>query len=168
MDGWPPGAEGCHLMPGSTSAPAALDALLAVLQAWPALAAPVDVRDGARVNLPSAAQAVIVGWGGDPGDRLAIEATASQEGLAGGPDREKYTIRCAALAVAGDGSMTEARAAAYALLGACGAAIAASRTLSGTVLSAMIASHALTQDPVLAGGRATVEFGVECTAYTTS
>lgn len=154
-------------MPGwSSTAPAALAALLAALQAAPALAAPVDVRDGLKVGNSAATDAVIVGWNGKPGEALAIDATTGMEGLSGDPDREQYTIACAALSLNGAGDMTAARAGAYALLSAAGAAIAANRTLGGVVLRAGIVSHSLLQEPVQAGARATVQFGVGVDAYT--
>jgi hypothetical protein len=152
-------------MAWSSTVPAALTALLAALEAAPGLEG-VDVRDGPVVSSTAAAEAVIVGWYGQAGDELAVESAITQEGMAAQPDREQFVIRCAALVLNGSTDMTAPRARAYELLAACGAAVAADRTLAGTVMSAYVASHSLLQEQRQNGALATVEFGVACDAFT--
>lgn len=153
-------------MAWSSTVPAALTALLTAMEAAPGLEG-VDVRDGPVVSSTAAAEAVIVGWYGQAGDELAVDGTITQEGLAAQPDREQYVIRCAALVLNGSADMTAARARAYELAAACGAAVAADRTLGGIVMSAYVTSQSLLQQQREKGALATVEFGVGCDAFTT-
>jgi hypothetical protein len=136
-----------------------------MFQAAPALAAPVAVRYGPVVTGSGAMEVVAVGWYGQASDLLAVEGTTAMEGLAGSPDREQYVIRCAALVLDGGGDLMAATVRAYGLVTACGAAVAANRTLGGLVLRAGMAGSSLRLDPV-EGARATVEFGIQCDAYT--
>ena len=150
-------------MAWSSTVPAALTAILGLFRS--ADLGGAEVRDGPEVTGSSALEVVIVGWAGQASDTLAADGTVSVEGLAGSPDREQYEIRCAALVLDGGGDLMEATARAYQLAAACGAALAANRTLSGLVLRAGITSSSLRLDPV-DGARATVEFSVACDAYT--
>jgi hypothetical protein len=158
----------------SSSVPAALAGLLATFQASPGLGAatpPVPVRDGHVVTGSQASTVVVVGWTGKDGDDTAVENTATTEGLAGNPDRERFQIRCAAMALngggsAGSGDLPAARTAAYALHAACGAAVAADRKLGGAVTRASMGDHVLHQDATQRGQRAIVEFMVQVDAYT--
>lgn len=152
-------------MAWSPTTPAALAAILGLFQSAPALAAPVEVRYGPVVTSSPALQVVIVGWGGQASDTLAADGTLAAEGLAGNPDREQYVIRCSALVLDGGGDLMEATVRAFQLVTACGAALAANRTLSGLVLRAGISGAALRLDPSQ-GARAIVEFGVQVDAYT--
>jgi hypothetical protein len=61
-----------------------------------------------------------------------------------------------------------ARRRAYELLAEAGAAIAADRQLGGSVMRAMISSHALTMGQTAQGAQAVVVFEVSCDAYSRS
>jgi hypothetical protein len=156
-------------MAGVSTAPAAMTALLAAIgeafQPDPDLAG-VVVRDGPEVTASSATEVVVVGWYGQAGDLVAVDGTLTMEGLADSPDREQYVIRCAALVLNGSKDITAARVRAYELAAAAFAAVAADRTLGGTVLRAGPATQSLLQEQIPNGARATVEFGVGCDAYT--
>jgi hypothetical protein len=127
-----------------------------------------DVLDGPEVTGSGALEVVIVGWYGQASDTLAADGTVVMEGLAGSPDRESYEVRCAALVLNAAGDLALARARAYELATACGALVAANRTLGGLVLRAGVTTQALRQDQPTGGARATVEFGVAVDAYTTT
>lgn len=152
-------------MAWSSSVPGAMSGLLAAFRRSPELAKPVDIRDGPVVTGSSAVDAVIAGWHGMENDQLAVEGQAVTEGLAGLPDREQYSIRCAAMSLSGTGDVVAARTRAYELLAACGAAIAADRKLGGAVMRASMGVSSLFQEPA-DGMRAVVEFSVDCDAYT--
>jgi hypothetical protein len=160
-------------MPGwSSTAPAAMTAVLAAFQASSGLTG-VDVRDGATVTSSDATEVVAVGWYGQASDEVAVDGTITMEGVAGSPDRELYVIRCAAFVLQGSGDAAATRARAYALVAACGQALAATRTpgggaLGGLVMNARIISHSLQQVPGPRGTLDTIEFGVQCDGYTTS
>lgn len=157
-------------MSWSSTVPAAMTALLAAFRASPALASPVAVRDGPVTTASSARDVVIVGWEGDEGDEVAVEATETMEGLAGEPDREQYSIRCAVISRTGAGkpelAIPAARAQVCALHAACGAAIAADRRLGGAVMRAQMGAWSLTQTPDEYGQKSAITFTVEIDAYT--
>jgi hypothetical protein len=152
-----------------STVPAALAGLVAAFRASPDLASPVDVRDGPVVTSSSARDVVVVGWNGQENDELAVEGQDIPEGLAASPDREAYSIRCAAISVCATGSaaaaIVTARTRAYELVAACGAAIAADRRLGGTVMRATMGASSLRQVPDQNGLVATVEFAVDIDAY---
>ncbi|UNZ20624.1 hypothetical protein [Streptomyces sp. 891-h] len=148
---------------GST-APIALSALLATIQTADGLAG-VDVRDGPTVVDKAALEVVSVGYaGGD--EELDIEAEVEPEGMAASPDRERYTIQCAAAVLNGAGDISAARSRVFELLAACGAAIARDRTLGGTVLQASVGSWSLRQTQDDRGATAMATFGVAVDAFT--
>jgi hypothetical protein len=149
----------------SSSVPGAIAGVLAAFRASADLARPVDIRDGPVVTGSAAVDAVIAGWHGMENDELAVEGQGTTEGLAGLPDREQYSIRCAAMSLSGTGNVVAARTRAYELLAACGAAIAADRTLGGAVMRASVGASSLFQEPA-DGMRAVVQFSVDCDAYT--
>lgn len=156
-------------MSWTSSVPGAITGLLAAYRASPDLAEPVAVRDGPVVTGSQARDAVIVGWYGMEQDELAVEGQDTPEGLGGSPDREQFSIRCAAMSTNADGlpeeALTAARARAYELLAACGAAVAADRTLGGAVMRATMGASSLRQVPETDGITALVEFTVMCDAY---
>jgi hypothetical protein len=154
-------------MAWSSQVPDALAALLAAFRAAPALAG-TDIRDGPVVTGSAALEAVLVGWTGLPGDALAADAAVSPEVFGDADDREVFTIRCAALALDGQGDMTAARTRAYQLLAACGAVVRADRSLAGTVGDSHIGTHALRQEQRPDGAVATVTFTVACDTFTGS
>lgn len=151
-------------MAWTSKVPAAIDALVAMFTTAEGLA-DVTVRDGASVSQARVSEIVSVGYTGTEGENDA-DAIVSAEGLGGSPDREQFTIRCAAAALSGATDMPAARARAYELFGAAAAAIAANRTLNGVVMRAMVGSHSLTQDQTDQGAQAVVTFEVSCDAYT--
>lgn len=146
-----------------------MDGLLAAFRASAALAAPVAVRDGPVVTGSQASDVVVVGWYGMEQDELAVEGSDTPEGVAGSPDREQFSIRCAAMSTNSAGlpaqALTVARVRAYELLAACGAAVAADRKLGGAVMRATIGASSLRQVPETDGITALVEFAVECDAF---
>lgn len=145
-------------------APAATDGLVAAFTEWPALA-DVAVRDGPSTSQATVQEVVSVGWTGGEDD-TGVESTLLTEGLGGAVDREQFTIRCTAAVLRGSTDIPGARRRAYELLGEAGAAIAADRTLGGTVMRAMIASHSLMQEQTSSGAQAVVMFEVTCDSYT--
>jgi hypothetical protein len=146
--------------------PAAMDALVTAFTEWPGLGGGgVTVRDGQSASQATVKEIVSVGYTGGEDDNDA-ESTLLTEGLGGNVDREQFTIRCAAAVLRGSDDVAGARKRAYELLAEAGAAIAANRSLGGSVMRAMIASHSLTMDLATNGAQAMVVFEVSCDAYT--
>lgn len=156
-------------MTWSSAVPAAVDGLLAAFRASPALASPVDVRDGPVVTASGALDVIVVGWYGLEGDEVAVEGQDTMEGLSGVPGREQFTIRCAAFSTQAGGdaaaAVTAARERAYGLLAACGQAIAADPRLGGVALRAQMGTSSLRQQPDQRGITAIVDFAVDIDAY---
>jgi len=151
-------------MAWSSKLPTAMDRLVAVFGAWPALA-DVTVLDGPSTSQKTLQQVLTVGWtGGD--DETDAESTLLTEGVGGGIDREQFTIRCAVAVLVGADDLSGARRRAYAVLSEAGAAIGADRTLGGVVMRAMIGSHSLSQGLTPKGAQAVLVFEVSCDAYT--
>lgn len=151
-------------MPWMSKLPAAVDGLVAVFGAWPGLSG-VTVLDGPSTSQKTLSEVLTVGWtGGD--DETDAESTLLTEGLGGSPDREQFTIRCAAAVLRGTEDLPGARRRAYELLGEAGAAIGADRTLQRAVMRAMVGSHSLSQELTQQGAQAIVTFEVSCDAYT--
>lgn len=143
--------------------PAALEALVTALEAWPGLAG-VTVRDGPSTSQATVQELVSVGYTGGDDDNSG-ESTLLTEGLGGSVDREQFTVRCIAVVLRGSDDISGARRRAYELLSEAGAAIAVNRTLGGIVMRAMVSSHSLTQDQTPSGAQAAVVFDVTCDAY---
>ena len=156
-------------MTWTSAVPAAVDGLLAAFRLSPDLAAPVAVRDGPVVTGSQAADVVVAGWYGTEQDELAVEGQDTPEGLGGGRDREQFSVRCAAMSTNSGGdaaaALTAARVRVYVLVAACGAAVAADRTLGGAVMRATMGASSLRQVPGTDGITALVEFTVDCDAY---
>jgi hypothetical protein len=143
--------------------PATIDGLVAAFGAWPGLSG-VKVLDGPSASQQTLQEVLTVGWtGGD--DESDAESTLLTEGLGGAPDREQFTIRCAAAVLRGTDDLPGARRRAFELLSEAGAAIAQDRTLRGAVMRAMVGSHSLAQDLTQQGAQVTVTFEVSCDAY---
>ncbi|WP_392971178.1 hypothetical protein [Streptomyces sp. LN245] len=150
-------------MAWTSKLPAAMDALVAAFTDWPGLAG-VTVRDGPSTSQAAVQEIVSVGYtGGENG--TDAESTLMTEGLGGVVDREQFLIRCATAVLVGGDGVAVARRRAYELLAEAGAAIAANRQLGGSVMRAMIASHALTMDQTPKGAQVGVVFEVSCDAY---
>jgi hypothetical protein len=165
-------------MPGWTSTvPAALLGLVAAFKATPGLDG-VNVYDGPKVEGTSAREVVVVGFTGERMSHTGaypepsspdVDVQASIAGMAVSPQEEKYTIHnmIAVLnGAAGAGDIAAARARAYELLAACGAALAADPKLGGAVGLASPGAHSLTQDQGPRGATATIMFDVEVSAFT--
>ena len=147
------------------TAPAAISGLLTALKAEPGLAG-VEIHDGPAVTASAALEAVIVGWYGIKGDALAVESTITSAGLTAHPGRETYDILCAVMVRDGSGDIAAARTRAYALVSACGSAIASDQTLGKAVMLARLGRVSLQQIQDDAGALAIIEFTVPCDAFT--
>jgi len=138
---------------------------VSLLAAAPDLAG-VEVIDGPSLPDTSATQAVYVGQNPADPSAPAVDGSAAREGL-GGPDREQYTIHCAAQVLNGDGDIVAARVQAYALAGAALGVVAASRRLRGLPLIAGPGAGSRHQaQSGDTGALATVMFDVGGDAYT--
>jgi hypothetical protein len=152
----------------SSSVPAAIAALVTAFRTSTALGLadpPVPVRDGPVLTDAPAQEAVAVGYTGNQ-DEAVVTGTASPEGLGVLPDRERYVITCTIEVLDGGGDIAAARARAYALHAACGAAIASDHTLGGAVLRASIGIRSLQQKQTAGGALARVVFPVNVDAFT--
>lgn len=150
----------------SSSVPAVITALLAAFRTSAALGlAGVPVRDGPVLTAAPDLEAVAVGYTGDQA-RDVVAGTASPEGLAVLPDRERYAVTCAIEVIDGEGDLAAARARAYQLHAACGAAIAVDHTLGKVVLRASLGIGSLQQQQAPNGALARVLFPVNVDAYT--
>jgi hypothetical protein len=150
----------------SSSVPAAIAAITAAFRTSVALGlAGVPVRDGPELTAAPGLEAVAVGYTGST-DENVVTGTATAEGLAVLPDRERYAIMCAVEVVDGEHDIAAARTRAYQLHAACGAAIAADPKLGGTVLRATPGIGSLRQQQTADGALARVVFPVNVDAYT--
>jgi hypothetical protein len=150
-----------------SSVPAAITALLTAFRTSTALGlAGVTVYDGPVITGAGGTEAVAVGYTGDQNQDV-VTGTAAPEGMASGPDRERYAVTCAAEVIDPGGDLAAARTRAYQLHAACGQAIAVDRTLGGKVLQASTGIGSLQQQQTAGGARARVAFPVNCDAYTT-
>ncbi|MEV5444044.1 hypothetical protein AB0N23_16125 [Streptomyces sp. NPDC052644] len=151
----------------TSAVPAAIDALLAVLRAAPALA-DVEVIDGPPTGDMSAADIVAVGWQPD-GDEAA---TMAQDFAYAGARRrdEEFVISCWLESWTGDSDARARRARAFALLAVVEDALRASDTapeaptLGGAVLWAHLTAGTLRQVYTDQGVKAGLSFSVSCRA----
>ncbi|MEU6527873.1 hypothetical protein ABZ869_01610 [Streptomyces sp. NPDC046928] len=146
--------------------PAAVDALLALLRARPALAE-VDIVDGpAAVNLTKLRR-IHVGWQSDSESAVTLEQ--SFNGAGARTRDEAFAISCYAEARAGDKDMKARRDEVFALVGEVEQALRATNeapeapTLNGTVLWAHLTTGDLSQAQA-EGSRAGLSFTVTCQA----
>lgn len=147
----------------ASSAPAAMSTLVTLWSGWPALSG-TPVYDGPEVNGASSPTALTVGYT-DEMTPNAVEATEDLDSLATAPSRETYTIQCAAWVLNGAGNVATAREAAFALLSAAGAALAADSRLGGAVMMARVGSWTLQQSQTERGAAVQLIFGVSVDAY---
>jgi hypothetical protein len=154
-------------MAWTSTVPATLAALTAAFTAAPGLAG-AEIRYGRQIGDGAALQVVAVGWdGSSTGTGNAVDGSLNPEGLAPSPEREQYTVHCAAAVLDGGGDLPSACAAAYQLASAAAGALAANPTLGGTVMrAAVMAATSLMLDPVPDGARAVVLFDVDVDAFT--
>jgi hypothetical protein len=149
----------------ASSVPAVLPALVAAFKGWPSLGvAGVPVRYGPELTQASGSEAVAVGYTGNQ-DENVVSGTASPEGMAVLPERERYAVMCAVEVIDPASDIPAAVARAYALHAACGAAIAAGHTLGGVVLGASVGIGSLRMQQAN-GALARVVFPVNVDAYT--
>ncbi|MFE6362974.1 hypothetical protein ACFVP3_23620 [Streptomyces sp. NPDC057806] len=151
-------------MPWSSRVPDALDTLVDTFKAAPEFEG-VTVWDGPEVSKTVAQEMLTVGFTGDDNDN-DVESTSLPEGLAAAPDRETFTIRCAAAVLKGSTEMRAARRRAYELYSAAGAVLARDPRLGGIVLRARLGSHTFKQVQSDRGAQALVIFGIDCDTFT--
>ena len=150
----------------ASSVPAAITALVTAFKTYPTLGlAGVPVRDGPELTSESGLEAVAVGYTGDQNEDV-VTGTASPEGMAVLPDRERYAITCAVEVIDPGSDIAAARTRAYEIHALCGQALAADHTLRGSVLRASVGIGSLQQQQTPDGARARVMFPVNCDAYT--
>ncbi|MGW3024831.1 hypothetical protein [Streptomyces sp. NPDC001221] len=146
--------------------PAAVDALLAILQAAPGLADATIVDGPPTVNL-TALKHVFVGW--QPGADSAVSLTQDFNAAGARTRDEAFAISCYAEARAGDTDMQARRAEVFALVGEVETALRATNgaptapTLDGAVLWAHLTAGDLTQVQA-EGSLAGLAFTVTCQA----
>jgi len=151
-------------MTWSSSVPAAIDALVQAFRTADEFEG-VTVWDGPTVSKATPREMLAVGFSSDDAAN-DVDASSLAEGLAASPDRETYTIRCAAAVLNGNTGMAAARRRAYELYAAAGAVIARDPRLGGAVMRARLGTHTLTQDQTPNGAQASVLFGIDCDAFT--
>lgn len=151
----------------TSAVPAAIDALLAILRAAPALAG-VRIVDGPpSVNLTERHR-IYVGW--SPGSEQAVDITQDFASAGARTRDEDFSIACYVETRAGDKDMTLRRAKAFELLAAVEVALRATNgaptapTLSGTVQWAHLTSGSLVQEQGDKGALAGLSFTVTCRA----
>lgn len=151
----------------TSAVPGAIDALLAILRAAPALSE-VQVLDGPPVGDQSAHDYVAVGWQPDSEEAVQLEQTFN---AAGARTRdEDFAILCWVDTWTGDSEVRARRLRAFELLGVIESAIRASGpnptapTLDGAVLWAHVTAGTLKQANTNDGVRAGIAFTVSCRA----
>jgi len=153
-------------MAHASSVPAAIAALVTAFRTSTGLGrAGVPVRDGPEVTAAPGLEAVAVGYTGNT-DENVVTGTATPEGLAVLPDRERYAVLCDIEVVDPGRDIAAARTRAYQLHAACGAAIAVDHTLGKVVLRASPGIGSLRQQQTGDGALARVVFPVTIDAYT--
>jgi hypothetical protein len=150
----------------ASSVPRVIAALVTAFRTSAALGlAGVPVRDGPVLTQESGLEAVAVGYTGDAAEDV-VTGAASPEGMGVLPDRERYAVTCTIEVVDPGSDITAARARAYVLHAACGAAIAVDHTLGGAVLRASLGIGSLRQQQTSSGALARVTFPVNVDAFT--
>ncbi|KUH38386.1 MULTISPECIES: hypothetical protein [Streptomyces] len=151
----------------TSAVPAAIDALLAILRAAPALA-DVDIIDGPPTGDMSAADIVAVGWQPDGEDAVSL---VQEFAYAGARRRdEEFVISCWLESWTGDSDVASRRTRAFELLAVVEDALRASDaapeapTLGGAVLWAHLTAGTLRQVNTDQGVRVGVAFSVACRA----
>ena len=146
--------------------PAAVDALLAILQAAPALAGVAIVDGPPSVNLTELRR-IHVGW--QPGTDAAVSLEQSFNSAGARTRDEAFSIACYAEARAGDKNMKARRDEVFALVGEVETALRATNgaptapTLNGAVLWAHLTAGDLAQMQA-EGSLAGLAFTVTCQA----
>lgn len=144
-------------MPSST-VPAAIDGLLALLASQSALAAPVEIIDG-QPTTSTPVDYVAVGIA--DGDSPSVDGSQDWSQIGMQRRKEDYTIRCEASSWSGGGSTKERRDRAFALFAACEAAVRADPTLGASVIQAAVGdTFSVIQAQTTQGPVCTVNFTV--------
>jgi hypothetical protein len=151
-------------MPWSSAVPDAIDALVQAFRTSPEFAG-VTVWDGPEVSKAVPKEMLSVAFTGDENDS-DVDSTAQPEGLGGSPDRETFTIRCAAAVLLGSTKVQDARRRAYELYSAAGAVIARDPRLDGAVMRARLGTHTFKHGQTPSGAQALLVFGIDCDAFT--
>ena len=141
--------------------PVAIDALLAQLQAAPALRG-IKVYDGDESVTPGRGMFLIIGL--DAEDQYPADGTSAIGGLAGARRRDVATITCLAVAAQGGQVMKRVRDEADRLYDLARAAIEADPRLGGAVTFAEVASYTYRPMRSDQGVAAQLEFRVQVTA----
>lgn len=146
--------------------PAAVDALLAILRAAPALAG-VLIADGPPSTNLTDRDRIHVGW--HPGGEAAVALTQDFNSAGARTRDEDFEISCYAESRGGDTDMAVRRARVFELVGAVEVALRATNaaptapTLNSAVLWAQLTTGNLTQDQA-EGALAGLSFTVACRA----
>jgi len=157
-----------------STVPAALAGLAAAFSAAPGLEG-VLILDGPEVTASTASEAVTVGFTGQRMSHTGAypeaaavdsEGDTALAGLSLSGQEETYTVHNMVAVRDGGTDIVAVRVRAYELLAACGAALAADKTLGGAVAMARITTSSLTQDQTQRGALATVMFDVAVSAFT--
>ena len=147
-----------------TRVSAAIDALVSL---WSSAGGDLDgvwVVDGAPVGNDSATVLVAVGYSDQDG--IAVQGETAAEGWAGQPNRESFTINCAAAAFDGAGDQATARSSAFVIYEACLDALSTDPTLGGVCLRALPGPVTVTQSQTTRGAACNVQFTVSVDAFT--
>lgn len=151
-------------MPWTSRVPDVVDRIVDTYRAAPEFDG-VTVWDGPELSKATPLEMLTVAFTGDDADS-DVESTSTAEGLGGKPDRETFTIRCAAAVLMGATDMRAARRRAYELHAAAGAVLAQDPTLGRLVLRARLGSHTFKQAQTDRGAQAIVVFGIDCDSFT--
>lgn len=151
-------------MTWAPSYPAAVAGIIAAWQRSTGLTG-VEIRNGPQLTNPDAPEVLTAAYTSLEDD-TAADGEWSVEGLAVTPEREQYTVTCAAAVMNGDGDVVAARARVFALAAAAGQAIASDPSLGGEVMSASMGNWSVREDATQGGVVCTIRFGVRIDAYT--
>lgn len=139
------------------------DTIAYLLTLWQASIVGAEISDGQPVGGEGSGLFLMVGFDGQDG---SVTGEVRVEGMAGDPNREEYTVHCAAVATSGDADPGIRRTSAFGLFKSACAALAADRTLGGLVLTAVPTTITVNQIPSDQGGECWVIFGVSVDAFT--
>lgn len=154
-------------MATSSRVPAAVDALLAILRAAPALAA-VRIADGPDATNATERDRIHVGW--QPGADAAVSLQQDFNSAGARTRDEDFEIACYAETRSGDKDMALQRTHIFALVAIVEDALRATDaaptapTLNGTVLWAHLTTGSLTQQQAADGAAAGLAFSISCRA----
>jgi hypothetical protein len=149
----------------ASKAPAAMKALVVMLQAHPDLAG-VKVKDMGDLSDSDAAAVITVGML-NPQDDQHADATMVSASMSGRDQRENFILHCGLAVISGDEDGGQAvRDSAFGMLGCVGDALGRDNGVRGTVMNADISGWTLRIDQTGAGYRAQMTFEVAMTAFT--